>query len=216
VNTPPENAADSSVAGEAHSDVIAYALHGNCYLNLTSRCTLRCAFCPKFNKSWEVQGYLLKLHQEPSADEVMQAIGDPARYREIVFCGLGEPTLRLPVLLDVAARLKQAGVRTRLNTDGLVNLREGRDVTPELAQVIDALSVSLNAQNETVYDRHCRPPQPGAFHELLEFVRCARARIPDLTLTAIDGLDGVDIPACEALATRLKVKFRCRVLDEVG
>lgn len=213
---PPEPVLRDPVNAEAGRDVIAYALHGNCYLNITSRCTLRCEFCPKFNRNWEVQGYLLKLHQEPSAEQVLAAIGDPGRYREIVFCGLGEPTLRLPVLLEVAGRLKQAGARIRLNTDGLANLREGRDVTPELGRVIDAVSISLNAHNEALYDRHCRPPRPGAYPELLEFVLCARDQITDVTLTAIDGLDGVDIRACEDLAHRFNVKFRRRVLDEVG
>jgi TatD family-associated radical SAM protein len=215
-NIPDVLTPEEMVSQPVDRDVIAYTLHGNCYLNITSRCTLRCAFCPKFNKSWEVQGYLLKLHQEPSADEVMRAIGDPAHYREIVFCGLGEPTLRLPVLLEVAASLKRAGARVRLNTDGLANLREERDVTPELGRVIDAISISLNAQNETVYDRHCRPPQPSAYSELLEFVLRARDQIADVTLTAIDGLDGVDINACEDLAKRFNVKFRRRVMDQVG
>ncbi|MFB6260158.1 MAG: TatD family nuclease-associated radical SAM protein, partial [Thiohalorhabdaceae bacterium] len=128
---------------------LAYQAHGNCYLNLTSRCTLRCAFCPKFHKDWEVDGYDLRLHSSPSADEVMAAVGAPQAYAEVVFCGLGEPTLRLPTLLEVADRLKAAGAAVRLNTDGLASWREGRDVTPELDGRVDTLSVSLNAQNET-------------------------------------------------------------------
>lgn len=216
VSMPPESVVQTSSPAAGGEEVIAYALHGNGYINLTSRCTLRCAFCPKFNKSWEVQGYPLKLHQEPSVAEILAAIGDPGRYREIVFCGLGEPTLRLAVLLEVAERLKQAGARIRLNTDGLANLREGRDVTPELGRVIDSVSISLNAHNEALYDRHCRPPRSGAYPELLEFVLCARDQITDVTLTAIDGLEGVDIRACEDLAHRFNVKFRRRVLDEVG
>lgn len=197
-------------------EVIAYSLHGNCYINLTSRCTLRCAFCPKFNKNWEVQGYPLRLRQDPSVSQILAAVGDPRAYREVVFCGLGEPTLRLAELLEAARKLKQAGARIRLNTDGLVNWVYQRNVVPELATCVDALSISLNAQDEATYNRHCRPPEVGAYPELLEFILCAHEAIPDITLTAIDGLEGVDIAACEALAERFGVKFRRRVLDEVG
>ncbi len=202
---------------EMADEVVAYRLHGNVYLNITSRCTLRCRFCPKFNRQWSVQGYLLRLHEEPDVDAILAAVGDPAPYREVVFCGLGEPTLRLDTLLEAAAALRARGARRiRVNTDGLANWREGRDVTPALAQHVDALSISLNAQNLALYDRHCRPPKPGAWPELLEFILLAREHIADITLTAIDGLPGVDIDACAELANRFNVKFRRRVLDEVG
>ncbi len=197
-------------------DVIAYTLHGNVYLNLTSRCTLRCEFCPKFNKDWEVQGYPLRLRQEPGVAQILAAVGDPTAYREVVFCGLGEPTLRLPELLQVAHELKRAGARIRLNTDGLANWVYQRNIVPELAKCVDALSISLNAQDERTYNRHCRPAAVGAYPELLEFILCAREYISDITITAIDGLEGVDIAACEALAARFNVKFRRRLLDEVG
>jgi TatD DNase family protein len=213
IESGPESGAE---ARSGAGDVIAYTLHGNCYLNLTSRCTLRCEFCPKFNKDWEVRGYPLKLRQEPSVAQMLEAVGDPTMYREVVFCGLGEPTLRLPELLQVAHTLKQAGARIRLNTDGLANWVHQRNVVPELAECVDALSISLNAQDETTYNRHCRPPAVGAYPELLEFILCAREHISDITITAVDGLEGVDIAACEALAERFNVKFRRRVLDEVG
>jgi TatD DNase family protein len=82
--------------------------------------------------------------------------------------------------------------------------------------LIDALSVSLNAQNAEIYNRHCRPKLPGSWEAMLDFVKCAREFVPDITLTAIDGLSGVDIAACEKIAQRLGVGFRRRVLDVVG
>ena len=201
-----------------HGETIAYELHGNCYLNITYHCTLRCAFCPKFNGTWEVQGYNLRIHQEPSVDEIVAAVGDVSRYKEIVFCGLGEPTRRFDVLLAVAERLKKQGARIRLNSDGLASLVEGRDVTPELAGLIDALSISMNAQNEAVYEHNCRPHPnyPEAYQAMLDFVRRAREHVPEVTVTAIDGLDGVDIPACRRLAYELGVNFRSRYIDQVG
>lgn len=202
---------------KVHQETLAYALHGSLYLNITYHCTLRCAFCPKFQGEWEVQNYDLLLTREPEAREIIAAAGDPTPYREIVFCGLGEPTLRLEVLLEVAAALRARGARhIRLNTDGLANLVHGRDVTPELARVVDAVSVSLNAQDEFTYNRHCRPKRPGAYGAMLDFVRAARAAGMAVTVTAIDGLPGVDIAACERVAEELGVAFRRRELDVVG
>jgi TatD family-associated radical SAM protein len=196
---------------------LAYELHGNLYLNITYHCTLRCGFCPKYQGVWTVQGYDLLLTFEPTAEEVLAAVGDPARFREIVFCGLGEPTLRLDTLLTVASNLRERGARhIRLDTDGLANLVHGRDVTADLVQVLHSLSVSLTAQDEATYNRHTRPKRPGAYTAMLGFVRAARARGIDVTMTAIDGLEGVDISACERLAADLGARFRRRVLDVVG
>ncbi len=201
---------------EAPGGVVSYVLHGNCYLNITNRCTLRCSFCPKFNGMWEVQGSTMRLRREPTADEILDAIGDPRRYSEIVFCGLGEPTLRLYTSLEIASRLRARGARVRINTDGLANLVYGRDVSPDLEDNVDALSISLNAQNEVLYNRHCRPKLAGAYGSLLDFARRARDFVPDVTLTAIDVLAGVDINACAGIAADIGVKFRRSVLDEVG
>lgn len=201
---------------ERPPQTVAYRLHGNCYLNITWHCTLRCRFCPKFNGSWEVQGYNLWLQNEPDVERILAAIGDPAEYNEIVFCGYGEPTLRLDVLLEVAGVLKRQGARIRVNTDGLANLVHGCDVTPRLAQVVDAISISLNAHDEQLYDYHCRPKRHGAFLALQNFARRASQHGMAVTLTAIDGLEEVSIPACEKIASELGVQFRARHLDQVG
>ena len=207
-----------SQVASSPADTIAYTLHGNRYLNITTACTLRCAFCPKFSKVWDVQGYNLKLSNKagPSVDEIIAEVGDPKAYDEVVFCGLGESTLRWDVMLEVARRLKTKGARIRLNTDGLANLVYGRDVTPDMAGLIDALSISMNAQNEEIYNRHCRPKKEGAFNSMLEFSRRSKQYVPSVTVTAIEGLEGVDIDACEKLANEMGVEFRRRVLDVVG
>lgn len=206
-----------AVLAATGNPVIAYSLHGNCYLNVTNRCSLRCAFCPKFNGSWDVQDYNLRLPREPSVASILLAAGDPSRYQEVVFCGLGEPTLRLYEILEVAQTLRRKGARRfRLNTDGLANLVQGHDITPNLEGCIDALSVSLNAHNEKLYEQHCRPQHPGSFQAVLDFVSSARQFVPDITITAIQGLEGVDIAACEKIAAKLGVKFRERTLDQVG
>ena len=113
------------------TDVITYQIRGNCYINLTNRCTLRCRFCPKFNHLWDVKSYSLRLKKEPSATQIIESIGDVSQFKEIVFCGLGEPTLRLDTLLTVARQLKEKSSFIRLNTDGLANYIHQKDITPE-------------------------------------------------------------------------------------
>lgn len=195
---------------------LTYSIRANLYLNITDRCTLRCHFCPKHNGSQRLHGYDLALQYRPTTQEVIDAIGDPRKYQEIVFCGYGEPTLRLKELLTIAEYLKTCNSTVRINTDGLANLVHKRNVLPEMAGLIDALSVSMNASDHVVYVRHCQPALPGAFNAMLAFLEKAPRYIPDVTATAIDGLQGVDIEACAKLAAGLGVKFRCRNLDVVG
>jgi TatD DNase family protein len=196
--------------------VVGYTIGDRRYLNVTNRCTLRCLFCPKFNGNWVVGESGLRLRREPSTQEMLEAVGDPKQYREIVFCGFGEPTLRLYDVLSVAGNLRARGGSVRINTDGLANLIYGRDVTPDFEGIIDGLSISMNAQDAQVYDLHCRPKRPGAYEAMLDFASRARHYVPDVALTAIDGLAGVDIVACKRVAQHLDIRFRRRVLDEVG
>ena len=202
--------------GRMIEQTLSYTIGDRLYLNITDRCTLECAFCPKHNGSCQVHEYDLSLNHRPEADEIIAAIDQPSRYTEVVFCGYGEPTLRLKVLLQVAKHVKAHGGRVRINTDGLANLVHKRNVLPELAHCVDALSVSLNAQDETIYRRHCRPALAGSYQATLDFLAEAPNYIADVTATAIDGLDGVDIAACAAIAEHRGVKFRRRELDLVG
>jgi TatD family-associated radical SAM protein len=195
---------------------ISYIIADRLYLNITDRCTLACAFCPKHNGSRQLRDYDLTLDERPSTEAIIASIDDPARYREVVFCGYGEPTLRLKVLKSVAAHIKHEGGRVRVNTDGLANLVHKRNVLPELGDCIDAVSVSLNAQDETTYTRHCQPTLPGSYPAMLDFLRQAPHFVSEVTASAIAGLDGVNIAACHQLAEQLGVRFRRRELDVVG
>ncbi len=196
---------------------IAYPIGNRLYLNITDRCTLVCRFCPKnTDLGPRVHDYDLTLDHRPEVEEIIAAIGDPSRYEEVVFCGFGEPTLRLKVLKAVARWIKAHGGRVRVNTDGLGSLVNKRDILPELEGLVDSLSVSLNAQDPETYDRHCRPRLEGSWQAVVDFLRKAPHHIPEVTATAIDGLEGVDIAACERLARELGVRFRRRELDKVG
>ena len=210
----------SSTASVA-APVYAYALGDALYLNLTSACTLACTFCPKIrDDDWVVGGYDLRLSRATTADEVWAQVEQAglANRPEVVFTGLGEPTRRLPVLLDVASRLRAAGVgRVRVDTDGLANLREGRDVTPELARAgVSALVVSLNAPDPATYARLC-PNQHGeaAWHAVRDFIRAALRHIPEVQVSFV-GVPGLDEAACRREAESLGAVFRWRPYDRVG
>ncbi len=200
----------------SQASTLVYQIEDNLYVNLTDRCTLACQFCPKHNGCNAVKGYDLEMTVRPEAQQIIDLIGDPRRYNAIVFCGYGEPTLRLKALLQIAHWVKANGGATRLNTDGLGNLVHKRNILPELRECIDALSISLNAQNEAVYIQHCVPALPGAYQAMLAFVAQAPAYIADVSVSAINGLAGVDVDACRELAEARGVKFRQRELDVVG
>jgi len=195
---------------------IAYAIGENLYLSITDRCTLECEFCPKTQGSMQARGFDLTINQRPSADRIIAAIDNVTNYNEIVFCGFGEPTLRFKTLLVVAKWIKSEGGKIRINTDGLANLAHKKNILFQMQGLIDSLSVSLNAQNEKIYNLHCQPQLPGSYQAMLDFLKEAPKYVPNVTATAIDGLAGVDIEQCKFLAKELGVKFKKRVLDIVG
>jgi TatD DNase family protein len=194
---------------------IAYRIRNSLYLNITNRCSNRCSFCAKFS-DFTVKGHYLKLDHEPSFTEVMTAIGDPAPFDEIVFCGYGEPMLRLDLIKEVAAELKKKGCRVRINTDGQANLVYGRNVLPELEGLIDCISVSLNAADADTYDKLCRTPFGKAgFAGVCTFLQEAKKYIPRVVASAVT-VPGLDIEAVRTLAQSLDVEFRERGYAEVG
>ena len=182
---------------------------------------MACTFCPKIrDDDWVVGGFDLKLVHSPTVDEVWSAAtaaGLEGR-TEVVFTGLGEPTRRLEVVLELTRRLKNAGVpRVRLDTDGLASLREGRDVVPELVRAgLDAASVSLNAADAVTYARIC-PSRFGAraYDACCAFVRAAVAAGLDVAASCV-ALPGLSEDACRAAAEALGARFRWRPYDRLG
>ncbi|MBN2361474.1 MAG: YchF/TatD family DNA exonuclease [Deltaproteobacteria bacterium] len=199
---------------------IAYVIRDNLYLNITNSCTLACTFCVKRHDRYVVKGHPLKLDRPPTLEEIQAACGDLAPYREVVFVGLGEPTLRLDLLKQVARWLKQRGKRVRLDTDGLGSLVNGRPVAGELVGLIDAVSVSLNAPDAETYARIC-PSRFGAaaYDAVKRFIAEVRDSGIETTATVV-GLPEFDVAAierCRAIAeSELKVRFRLRTYDNVG
>lgn len=197
------------------SAIIAYRIRNSLYLNITNRCSNRCSFCAKFD-DFTVKGHNLLLDHEPSVAEVLAAIGNGCDCDEVVFCGYGEPLLRLELIKEVATELKKRGMHTRINTDGQANLVYGRNILPELAGLIDSISVSLNAADGVTYARLCNTPFGEAgFQGVCDFLREAPRHIPQVTASAVS-VPGLDVAAVKKLAASLGVNFREREYAEVG
>lgn len=197
------------------STKIAYKIRNSLYLNITNVCSNRCSFCAKFD-NFTVKGHNLLLDGEPSYDEIMRAVGQPEGIDEIVFCGYGEPLTRLELVKKVARQLKKSGYRIRINTDGQANLVHGRNILPELAGLVDSISVSLNAPDAVTYDRLCNTPfGANGFEGVCSFLSEAKSHIPQVVASAVT-VPGVDIEACRRVAESLGVEFRVREYAEVG
>ena len=197
------------------STKIAYRIRNSLYLNITNRCSNRCSFCAKFS-DFIVKGHNLLLDGEPTFAEVMAAVGKPEGIDEIVFCGYGEPLIRMDLVKQLAIELKHRGYRIRINTDGQANLVHGRNILPELAGVVDDISVSLNAPDAQTYGQICNTPfGESGFKAVCEFIREAKQYIPVVVASAVT-VPGIDMDACRRLAESLGAEFRVRDYAEVG
>jgi TatD family-associated radical SAM protein len=199
-------------------DTIYYEAHKNLYINLTNRCSADCIFCIR-NFADGVYGYDLRLSIEPTAEEVIGAMEglDLSKYREIVFTGLGEPTLRFDVVLTVTRWLKSLNIRVRLDTNGQAALiNPGRDVVSELeAAGIDSVSVSLNAESEEKYNKLCRPLHKNAYSAVLDFIRGAKKAGISTRVTVVK-VSEIDLEKCKKLADELDSDFHIRALSEAA
>ena len=194
--------------------VIAYQIGDSLYLNITNRCTNRCDFCIRYKTKLFNAKHQLWLKKEPTPKEVIEAIGDPSKYREVVFCGYGEPTIRIDAVKEIASWLKSKGKRVRLDTNGHGNLINKRDILPELKGMIDAVSISLNAQDAPTYEKLCHPDfgEPS-FDALIAFAKEAKRYIPEVELTIV-GLPGVDTKRAKKIADEIGATFRVRTYYE--
>lgn len=170
---------------------LVYRYQDGLYVNLTSRCPTACRFCIKFSWDYAYRGHNLKLPGEPSVEDILAAApGDLSSFREIVFCGYGESTYRLTEMESLAAAFRARGAkRVRLNTIGLGSLIHGRDITPDLARFLDAVSISLNTVDPVRYDEVMRPlPEfrGKALPAALDFIAACASRVPDTVVTAVE------------------------------
>lgn len=198
---------------------ILYKVHNNLYVNLTNKCPCACTFCLRQTRDHMEDSGVLWLEKEPTVDEV---IADFANfnmddYDEVVFCGFGEPTERIDVLLEVAAYVKKTYNKpTRINTNGLGNLVNGRDITPELKGLIDTVSISLNTPNKERYYELTRSKFGiGSFDAIIDFAKEAVKYVPHVVMTTVaTTITKEEEAECQRICDSIGVKYRIRPFED--
>lgn len=190
-----------------------YEFGDSLYLNVTNRCPNRCEFCIRNIKDG-VSGSELWLLKEPTFEELVEDLSlyDLNKYKEIVFCGFGEPMCNLSIVSQIAPYLKKKGCKIRINTNGLGALINKRDDIAQLiAPYIDSVSISLNASTAQGYQEICRSKYgEDAFYAMLKFAKdCVDAGI-DTTMSVVDFIGEEEIEACRKLAEEAGAHYKVR------
>jgi TatD DNase family protein len=186
-----------------------YKIKNSLYINVTNRCNAECVFCKRKDDA-TVKGYNLKMSksQEPPAEVYIKEIGNPTDYDEIVFCGFGEPTIRWDIVKEIASYAKNKGGKTRLDTDGHGNIINKRDITPELKDLIDVVSISLNSADKEQYAK-LMGVDPKLYQEMIQFAKKAK-QFSQVIMTVVD-YNNIDIEAARKFVEEeIGVTFRER------
>ena len=198
---------------------ILYRVHQGLYVNLTNQCSCACTFCLRQSMDRMGESGSLWLEREPAAREVIAEFGkwDLSEFREIVFCGFGEPTCALPVLLEAAAWLKAHNAPPiRVNTNGQGSLIAGRDISGELAVCVDTVSISLNHPDPIKYQALVRSRfGDSAFPAVLDFARrCAEKGIRVIMTTVDTTITHEEEDRCRAICREIGAEYRIRPWEE--
>ena len=192
---------------------ILYTYKNQVYANITNKCDCSCTFCIRTLKDSIGDAETLWHQKDPTLEEIKEAMDnfDFTGYNELVFCGYGEPTCALDILLKSAKYAKEVyGLSIRLNTNGLGNLYHKRNIVPELSTVIDSVSISLNAPTAEKYDAVTRPQFENAFPAMLDFASLAQAAFAHTQLSIVDVLPKVEIAECQRIADERGIYLKIR------
>ena len=194
-------------------NIYVYELHDNLYVNLTNKCTSNCEFCVRNSKDG-IGEDVLWLKKEPTTDDILDQLEhfDVTKYKQIVYCGYGEPTLRLDTLIESARIIKEKyNLPIRINTNGHANLYYKKDITPQFEGLIDKVSISLNHSDAKEYDKICHSTYGlDAFGGLLDFAEKCKMHVPKVALTIVDILPLEVQEECKAIAAKVGVELRIR------
>lgn len=193
---------------------ITYVLDGKLYLNITNKCPCACTFCIRKNGDGAYGSDSLWLEHQPSEEEVIKALeeADLKKYKEVIFCGFGEPTSEIEILKSAARFIRsETDATIRINTNGLSDLINGRETVQELKGLFDVVSISLNGSDAKEY---CRVTQPKfgeeAFYSMLSFAKQAKEIFPKVILTVVDVISKEEIEKCRELCESVGIPLRVR------
>lgn len=193
---------------------ILYTYKNNVYLNITNKCPCACTFCIRSQKNAIGSADNLWLEHNPDFNEVKKAIDnfDFTGYNEIIFCGYGEPTNAFDLLVKVSQYIRsQMKIKIRVNTNGLGSLINERDISQELCQNVDAVSISLNCSNEEEYNRVVRPKFGiKSYSAMLDFASKCKKYTDDVKFSVVDVIGENEISKCQKIADDLGISLRVR------
>ena len=193
---------------------ILYDVGGKLYINLTNKCPCNCTFCIRHNGDGAYGSDSLWLEHEPSLDEVKAAFAkvDMSKYKEVVFCGYGEPMERVNEVIAVGEFVKAnyGDVTVRLNTNGLGDKIHGVPTAKLLQGAVDIVSISLNSYCKEKYNEVTRPKWDDAFDAMLSFAADCKSYLPQVIFTVVDVIPPEDISRAKALAMSIGIPLRVR------
>ena len=194
---------------------ITYAAGAAIYVNMTNRCPCACTFCLRHNKDHVFDSNSLWLDREPTVKEVCDSLDawNLEQYKEIVFCGYGEPTERLYDLLDVAKYIRgKSEIKIRINTNGHSDLILGRDTAPEYEGAFDIVSISLNAPDDQKYQQICHPIFGEEILDVIfSFAVRVKNYVPTVQFSVVkESLTPEEIALCQQISQALGVTLRLR------
>ena len=189
-----------------------------CYVNSTNRCSCACTFCLRNTKEM-LESNSLWLKEEPTVEMIIEEFKkyDLNDFKEVVFCGFGEPLARHDDLMKVAKYLKETrnDLLIRINTNGLSSVTLKRDITPDFKGLIDTVSISLNAPDKEEYYQLTRARYGiDSFDHMLDFAKKAKQYVKNVILTVVDIIGEEKIIKCQNIADELGVTLRVRPFEE--
>ena len=193
---------------------IFYPIGDSLYVNLTNKCPCRCVFCVREEHETVGNNNSLWLDHDPSMEEIKADLErfNLDEYKEIVFCGFGEPMMRMDGLIETAKYIKsKADIKTRINTNGLGDLIHEKNTAECIKDCIDSVSISLNAPDKESYCRVTRPKfGEQSFEAMLKFAEECRDCGINIAFSVVDEITPEEIEKSKELAESLGVKLRVR------
>ena len=209
-----KNKGNNEKKDENRKDTYLYTLDGNLYVNLTNKCSNGCDFCVRNERTSYYGNYLWLRHGDPTVEKVIadaKGFGDLSRFKEVVFCGFGEPTYKVAEMVALCDFFHEKGLKTRLNTNGQGNLINKRDIVPDLKDKIDFVNISLNASCVEKYQPICRSQFGEAgFAGLIEFAKLCRKNGIACRFSIVDCIGEEEVEACKRLAESVKIPLYVR------
>lgn len=197
---------------------ILYEVHNGLYVNMTNRCPCACTFCLRNEKDNVGNGDSLWLEREPSVEEVKAEFEkyELSKYKEIVFCGYGEPSERLYDIFEICDWLKANGCPPiRINTNGMADLIHNKNTAPDFKGRIDVVSISLNTPDkERFYELTRCKFGIDSFDAMLKFAGEVKKYVGKVVLTTVETtITKEEEKRCAEICGKLGVSYRIRPFE---